>query len=111
MTKNSMTKNSSTEDSITVHIDGVEHSVPAGHTVAAAVMLADGRLGWRSTRNEHKPRGLFCGIGVCYDCLATVDGHPGLRTCMVEARDGMEIQTTHPQSGGNGGGNDATTSD
>ena len=26
------------------------------------------------TRRNARPRGLFCGIGVCYDCLLTVDG-------------------------------------
>ena len=61
-----------------------------GTTVGAALM-ANGVTSWRSTRKEGKPRGLFCGIGVCFDCLVEVDGEPNQRACMVRLTDGMRI--------------------
>jgi len=44
----------------------------------------------RTTR-AGDPRGLFCGMGVCFDCLVIVDGVPGTRACVTWARDGMII--------------------
>jgi predicted molibdopterin-dependent oxidoreductase YjgC len=61
-----------------------------GTTVGAALM-ANGVTSGRNTRKEGKPRGLFCGIGVCFDCLVEVDGEPNQRACMVRLTDGMRI--------------------
>jgi predicted molibdopterin-dependent oxidoreductase YjgC len=61
-----------------------------GQTVGAALMQA-GIRSWRTTRESGRPRGLFCGIGVCYDCLITVDGMPNVRACLVEAGEGMQV--------------------
>ena len=55
---------------------------------------AAGIVSWRVTRFGGRPRGLFCGIGVCFDCLLTVNGVPSLRACSTEARPGDEITTT-----------------
>jgi aerobic-type carbon monoxide dehydrogenase small subunit (CoxS/CutS family) len=63
-----------------------------GQTVGAALVAA-GTLSWRTTRVAGAPRGLFCGIGVCFDCLVTVDGHPNQRACLVVAEDGMRVTT------------------
>ncbi len=63
-----------------------------GQTVGAALINA-GVYSWRVTRREAKPRGLFCGIGVCYDCLVSVDGVPNERACQVAAADGMAVAT------------------
>ena len=63
-----------------------------GQTVGAA-LVADGRLSWRSTRRQGAPRGIFCGIGVCFDCLVTVDGRPNERACLVPAVDGLRVST------------------
>ncbi len=60
-----------------------------GESVAAALM-ADGDLSTRKT-SDGEPRGLFCGMGVCFDCLAIVDGIPGTRACVTWVRDGMDI--------------------
>jgi predicted molibdopterin-dependent oxidoreductase YjgC len=65
-----------------------------GQTVGAALMSA-GIRSWRTTRNAGKPRGLFCGIGVCFDCLITVDGAPNTRACLIEAAQGMKVATQH----------------
>ncbi|HEY9293699.1 MAG TPA: 2Fe-2S iron-sulfur cluster-binding protein, partial [Microlunatus sp.] len=45
---------------ITLRIDGAEVSARDGQTIAAA-MLATGRLAWRTTARQHRPRGVFCG--------------------------------------------------
>lgn len=63
-----------------------------GQTLGAA-LVADGRLSWRSTRRQGAPRGIFCGIGVCFDCLVTVDGRPNERACLVPAVDGLRVST------------------
>jgi aerobic-type carbon monoxide dehydrogenase small subunit (CoxS/CutS family) len=63
-----------------------------GQTVGAA-LLAAGVLSWRTTRVDRKPRGIFCGIGVCFDCLVIIDGQPNERACLAMARDGMQVQT------------------
>ncbi|GAA4558338.1 (2Fe-2S)-binding protein [Planotetraspora kaengkrachanensis] len=67
-------------------------AVPAepGQSVGAALVAA-GILDWRTTRVGGRPRGMFCGIGVCFDCLITVDGVPNRRACLVPARDGMTL--------------------
>jgi predicted molibdopterin-dependent oxidoreductase YjgC len=76
----------------TISFDG--HQVPAGpgQTVAAALWAA-GVRSWRTTRDAGAPRGLFCGIGVCFDCLVTIDGTPNQRACLVPARPDMTITT------------------
>ena len=63
-----------------------------GQTVGAA-LWAQGVRSWRRTRVEGRPRGLFCGIGVCFDCLVEVDGRPDQRACLVPARDGAVVRT------------------
>jgi predicted molibdopterin-dependent oxidoreductase YjgC len=75
-----------------IEVDG--HSLPArpGQTVAAALMAA-GRLILRYT-DSGAPRGLFCGMGVCFECLVTIDGVSGRRACMTPARPGMRVNLT-----------------
>lgn len=80
-------------DAVTITVDGHELTVPPGRTLAAALTLEDGRPGWRATRRTEGRRGLFCGIGACFDCLAEVDGRPGMRTCMVTVHAGMQVRT------------------
>jgi hypothetical protein len=62
-----------------------------GESVAAA-MLADGsgEFATRTTRGG-ETRGVFCGMGVCFDCLVVVDGVPGTRACMTWVRAGMVV--------------------
>jgi predicted molibdopterin-dependent oxidoreductase YjgC len=63
-----------------------------GQTVGAA-LIAAGVLSWRTTRVDRLPRGIFCGIGICFDCLVVIDGQPNERACLVLARDGSQVQT------------------
>ncbi|HEU5418575.1 MAG TPA: 2Fe-2S iron-sulfur cluster-binding protein, partial [Streptosporangiaceae bacterium] len=80
-----------------ITVDGASWSVPAGITIAAA-FTARGQAGWRRTRLRGEPRGVSCGIGVCFDCLVTVNGTPGVRACLAEARPG-DVITTETGSG------------
>ncbi|WP_394213815.1 (2Fe-2S)-binding protein [Brachybacterium vulturis] len=81
------------DPAVRLTVDGTPLTVPAHRTVAAALMLEGEDAGWRTTRRTGEQRGLFCGIGVCFDCLATVDGRRGQRTCLVEVADGMDVRT------------------
>ncbi len=77
---------------IQVTFDG--HTVTAyeGESVSAALWAAGIRT-LRTTAKLGFPRGLFCGIGVCHDCLVTVDGQPSQRACRTAVRAGMKIST------------------
>jgi predicted molibdopterin-dependent oxidoreductase YjgC len=70
--------------------DGRDIEAEAGQSIAAA-LLASGIRSWRTTRIDGAPRGLFCGIGACFDCLVEVNGTPGVRACLVEAQDGDQV--------------------
>ncbi len=72
--------------------DGREIAAEEGQSIAAA-LLAAGIRSWRTTRVEGSPRGLFCGIGICFDCIVTVDGRADVRACLTEARDGCAVET------------------
>ncbi|MFF0012003.1 (2Fe-2S)-binding protein [Streptomyces sp. NPDC005374] len=75
-----------------VTLDGREIEALPGQTVAAALWTA-GVTSWRTTRGEGRPRGIFCGIGVCFDCLVTVNDRPNQRACLVPLRPGDAIRT------------------
>ena len=80
---------------IRISIDGAEFSVTPGVSIAAALMSHD-VVAWRTTRQSGSPRGTFCGIGACFDCLVTVNGQPNIRACIDFVRDGDVIDTaTH----------------
>ena len=71
-------------EAFVVHVDGQALAAYDGDTIAA-VLVRDGRVSWRRTRTGDRPRGLFCGIGACYDCLVSVDGVRGVRACVAPA--------------------------
>ncbi|MEO6020191.1 MAG: (2Fe-2S)-binding protein [Knoellia sp.] len=76
----------------TFSFDGTDIAFVPGQSVGAA-LIAAGRPSWRTTRHDGAPRGLFCGIGVCFDCLVTVDGFPNERACLVLAEVGQQVST------------------
>ena len=65
----------------------------ARRQTVAAVLWSAGITSWRSTRGSGAPRGIFCGIGVCFDCLVTVNDRPNQRACLVPANPGDAIHT------------------
>jgi len=72
--------------------DGESISAITGQSVAAALLAANQRA-LRRTRFNNNERGVFCGIGVCFDCLVVIDGITNQRACLIEARPGMKVQT------------------
>ena len=89
--------------SVEFTFDGRPLTAQAGQTVGAA-LLAEGIRSWRTTRFGGRPRGLFCGIGVCFDCLIVVNGLPDVRACQRLVADGDAIATQYgvrlPDEGG-----------
>lgn len=59
--------------------------------------------GWRESPRLGASRGMFCGMGLCFECVVEVDGH-WTRACMERSRDGMTIRTGSAGASGNGGG-------
>ncbi len=59
----------------------------------AIALKANGVMTHRYTKKEHKPRGLFCAIGRCTDCVMVVDGKPNIRTCVTPLKEGMDVRT------------------
>lgn len=78
--------------SFEIEVDGESIVAFAGESVAAA-LLAAGRRVFRRSPRFGEPRGAFCGMGACFDCLMIVDGMPGVRACQTPARPGMKIET------------------
>ena len=56
----------------------------------ATVLLAEGHVATRTTVGG-EPRGVYCGMGVCFDCLVVVDGVPNTRACVTWVREGMDV--------------------
>jgi predicted molibdopterin-dependent oxidoreductase YjgC len=79
-------------EAFTVTFDGRPVAALPGRTVAAALWAA-GVPAWRGTRGAGRPRGVFCGIGVCFDCLVTVNDRPNQRACLVQVQPGDVIRT------------------
>lgn len=68
-----------------------------GEPIAAALKAA-GVMIHRYTKKYHRPRGIFCAIGRCTDCVMIVDGKPNIRTCVTPLAEGMNIQTQYGTS-------------
>ena len=63
-----------------------------GQSVGAALIGA-GIGSWHTMRHHGAPRGIFCGIGVCYDCLITIDDVANQRACITAAAPGLAVTT------------------
>ena len=74
---------------VTITVDGEPVTAYLGETVAA-VLFAEGSAQTRTTVGG-SPRGVFCGMGTCFDCLVVVDGVPNTRACMTWVSDGMRV--------------------
>jgi len=74
---------------VTIHLDGEPVAAKTGESVAAA-LLAAGHLLLRTTSGG-AARGLYCGMGVCWECAILVEGEGVQRACMVEVREGLRL--------------------
>ena len=66
--------------------------VPGGTNVAA-VLLAGGIRTFRTTPVSGSPRAPYCMMGVCFECLVEIDGHPNRQACLAVVCDGMQVRT------------------
>ncbi len=78
-------------DTFTVNVNGRAVEVPAGCTAAVALAIAGVDFVRLSVTGT--PRGPMCGMGICFECCAAIDGRPHQRTCQALCRAGMEIRT------------------
>ena len=79
---------------ITIYFDGRSIPARASDSIATA-LLAAGTTTTRDTALSAAPRGPYCMMGACFDCLAIVDGQSGVQTCLTPVRDGMRIERQH----------------
>ncbi len=77
---------------IEIEVDGEQVAAYQGETIAAA-LIASGRQVFRRTARHDSPRGIFCGMGICFDCLMTVNGVRNVRTCVTPVEPGMKVET------------------
>lgn len=91
---------------VSVVVDGESVDAYEGESVAAAVMADRGPELRQTERKE--PRGYFCGMGVCFDCVMIVNGVPNTRTCVTWVRDGMTVE--HQIGSASAGANAAESS-
>ena len=79
-------------ETVTFTIDSLPATARVGDTVAAA-LLALGMESCRTTPVSGAPRAPYCMMGVCFDCLVTIDGIGNRQGCLVLVTDGMVIET------------------
>jgi predicted molibdopterin-dependent oxidoreductase YjgC len=77
---------------VEIYINGEAYTAYEGDTVLAA-LVASGHKSLRNSRKIGEPRGPLCGMGVCYECLVTINKKPNQRACMTEVEDRMEVLT------------------
>lgn len=78
-------------NAIDVTVNGRSIRVAPGTSAAAAIALAGN--GACRTSISGELRGPLCGMGICFECRATVDGAEHTRTCQVVCHAGMAIAT------------------
>lgn len=81
---------------VTLYLDGEPIEAFVGEPIATALMAAGHRV-LRYTNKHHGPRGIFCALGRCTDCMMMVDGQPNVRTCITPVREGMIVETQKGQ--------------
>ena len=75
---------------VTIIVNGKSMKAKKGEMILSA-LLAEGIIVNRYTAKKHEPRGLFCGIGQCTDCMMVVNGIPNIRTCITPVEEGMTV--------------------
>lgn len=77
-------------ETLTVYIDGLPVVAEKDESIAA-VLLRQDSFWFRTTPILGKKRAPYCMMGVCFDCLAIVDGIGSVQTCLTTVREGMQI--------------------
>ena len=78
-------------ETVTVAVNGVLVTMPAGSMVSAAILKTGVTAFRRSATGEL--RGPLCGMGICFECRVTIDGAAHSRSCQTVCRDGMDVRT------------------
>jgi len=78
---------------ISFHFNGAKFTGAAGQSVAAA-LIANGETELRRTRFGEEPRSIFCGIGICFDCVVTINGVANQRACLIEISNDMKVESS-----------------
>lgn len=78
-------------ESISLAVNGVRVDVAEGAVISAALAVAGIHAGRLSVTGE--PRGPLCGMGICFECRVTIDGHTHRRACQTVCRPGMQVLT------------------
>ncbi|MCM2446925.1 (2Fe-2S)-binding protein [Rahnella sp. CG8] len=76
---------------LVLYIDGQPVEAESGETVAA-VLLRQQEPASRTTPVHESPRAPYCMMGVCFDCLAIVDGVASTQSCLITVREGMRVE-------------------
>lgn len=79
---------------IQILVDGDLVQAFEGETIAAALLASGHRVLRHTTKGS--PRGIFCGMGACFECLVEVDGDPSVQSCVTLVRPGMQVRTLGP---------------
>ncbi|MGM9623279.1 MAG: (2Fe-2S)-binding protein [Butyricicoccus porcorum] len=79
---------------VTFFYDGRPMQGYEGEPIAVALKAA-GVMVHRHTKKYDRPRGVFCAIGRCTDCVMVVNGKPNVRTCVTPLEEGMTVQTQY----------------
>lgn len=78
--------------SVSLSFNGQALSVPAGISVAAALLMS-GIERFRATPVSESPRAPYCMMGVCFECLVSIDGVPNRQSCLIDVADGMQVRS------------------
>ncbi|MET3698953.1 2Fe-2S iron-sulfur cluster protein [Bacillus oleivorans] len=77
---------------IIITFNGKKFTALEGESIAAA-LFANGIRILRYTEKENAPRGVYCGIGHCYECRVSVNGQSSVRACITPVRHRMNIES------------------
>ena len=77
-----------------IEVEGERILAYEGETIATALLAAGKRI-CRKTTKKKEPRGIYCGVGVCFECIMIVDGKPNTRVCQTLAVPNCKVQTQY----------------
>ena len=83
--------NQKTKLSVKIEFDGQVVEAVEGDTVAGAIMAA-GISDFREAPVSGAPRGPYCMMGVCFECLVEIDGIGHQQACLLSVKNGMIIK-------------------
>jgi predicted molibdopterin-dependent oxidoreductase YjgC len=79
------------KDKVTLTVNGKKIPAYKGETLLAS-LIAAGYKTLKQSPLKDEPRGALCGMGVCYECIVTINGEPNIRSCMTEVEDNMKVE-------------------